>query len=93
MLSKGLVQKPYVVPVIVAIAFETPLVNIITVTPTLSVAAVQVKLVVVEVVPEAVKLVGAVGVLVSTAGAVVRFALLLEAEMFPAASLAFTEKL
>jgi hypothetical protein len=43
-------------------------------------------LVVVEVVPEAVKLVGAVGVLVSTAGAaVVRFALLLEAEMFPAA--------
>ena len=60
------------------------------VTPTLSVAPVQDKFVVVEVVPDADK-VGAVGAVVSTAGAkVVTETELLSTETFPAASFALT---
>ena len=59
-------------------------------TPILSVDAVQDRFVVVEVVPVAAKLVGAVGALVS--GNVVAVAVVLAAEIFPAASLALTVK-
>jgi hypothetical protein len=63
------------------------------VTPILSVAAVHDKLVEVEVVPEAANAVGAVGAVVSTTTAeVVTLIVLLAAEIFPAASFAFTEK-
>ena len=60
--------------------------------PTLSVEADHARLVVVCVVPDAVKLAGADGACVSGGVRVVTFTVLPAAEMFPAASIALTEK-
>ena len=59
-------------------------------TPTLSVDSVQVRSVVVCVVPDAVNVVGADGAVVSGTARVVTAAVLLAADKFPAASFAFT---
>ena len=74
--------------VAVVVVFKTPFwYTLYPVTPTLSVAAVQDKLVLEVVVPEAER-VEVVGVVVSAGASVVRFTVLLAAEEFPAASFA-----